>query len=543
MHSTDDVQPVPEKKARWKKCPICDDIMYISDTRPVRWFVGQEDERPREGGDVVLRLMMRTPGSTLALPRDGAESMQSAEEVPWYFVAEVMDYARLMKGSEDYMVQQHEEEIEELRVQEREDELLFGDDVQWMNKAIASVQGAIEKSTEIGNPPSEAKAPVERKPRRPPVEYHNEHEDFAAHYSFQHGRNSGQSSSRGSVITQYERSGSTASKVHAGNRTPGTPQSMMDISSSLPRHPQSSSVAKASTSPMQTRGQSAAASHHSRTASAYYFYEALLHFYLSSLDIRILRAEFGDYSSFPTTILPRVEHVSTGHIIDDDLRKRAKYLAHLPHGCEVGFLECDWTDIVSPQILERFGPEIDRRRKKHLEKATREEKERVRAEKEEDDKRWAAARRRRPSLNHDVRSDVVFQPLPESSALDLNISSSSPPWPSARAQQGSAFASLASPSTSPVTQKTVWGTRVVAPTTPPMQPISAEHEIPESDGWLQDWEAQLLREDEMIAQMETMSVDASSSKQGNASASSGGGGKKKKGKKITLMSTNARRGA
>ena len=75
MHSTDDSTPMPEKKARWKKCPICWDSVYISETRPVRWYIGQEGIPPREGEDVVLRLVMRQPGSTLALPRDGADAL------------------------------------------------------------------------------------------------------------------------------------------------------------------------------------------------------------------------------------------------------------------------------------------------------------------------------------------------------------------------------------------------------------------------------------------------------------------------------------
>jgi hypothetical protein len=75
------------------------------------------------------------------------------------------------------------------------------------------------------------------------------------------------------------------------------------------------------------------------------------------LDIRILKAAFGDYATFPATILPRVERISSGHIVDDELRKRVKYLGHLPQGCEVNFLECDWRDVVVPEILERFSAE------------------------------------------------------------------------------------------------------------------------------------------------------------------------------------------
>ncbi len=545
MHSSDEVNPTPEKKARWKKCPICFDSIYISETRPVRWFTGQEGERPQEGGDVVLRLIMRQPGSTLALPRDGAEALEDADEIPWHFAAEVMDYARVMKGSEDYMAEQYENEIEELQQQEKEDELMFGEETQWTMKAIASIAEANEKSKALGNPPSAPQQPSDKKPRRPPIKF-RESEDAPDFYHIQHAAKSGPSLSRspapvppsqrsGSSLDQSREATSASSDDDAASQTTALTDSQVSIASR--------------TNPFTARGDQPSVYRHrytERTSTAsnphhneshFFFYEALLHYYLSPLDIRILKAAFGNFASFPTTILPRVEHVSTGHIIDDELRRRAKYLAHLPHGCEVGFLECDWTDVVSPEVLEGFTAEIERRRKKNREKEVREEKERVRAEKEEDDKRWAAARRRRPTPSQDLISEAEFQPLSEPSAADF--AASSPPWSSSRTQGGSGFASLASPSTSPVASKTVWGTRMIVPASPAMPPISDEHETSENDGWLQDWERDLLGEEDLVAQIEASTLEVGSSKQ----VVSSGNSKKKKGKKITLMSTNARRGA
>src|ERR1700710_988524 len=170
MHSTDDVNPLPEKKARCKKCPICWDLVYISETKPVRWYTGQEGAPPREGEDVVLRLVMRQPGSTLALPRDGADALGKSEDIPWYFAAEVTDYARIMKGSEEYMIEQFDGEIEELRRQETEDELMFGEEPEWTRKAVNAVNEAKEKMKGIGDPPAVAKQPAERKPKRPPIQ-------------------------------------------------------------------------------------------------------------------------------------------------------------------------------------------------------------------------------------------------------------------------------------------------------------------------------------------------------------------------------------
>ena len=521
MHSTDDAGPVPEKKARWKKCPICFDSMYLTDMRPVRWLQGQEAEAPREGHDVVLRLVMRLPGRTLALPRDGSESILRSEDVPWFTVAEVTDYARIMKGGEDYMIECYDCELEELGNQEKEDELIFGDESQWYKKAMRSVTEAKEKVRGIGNPPIAPQKSDERKMKRPQPKHRGTLSETHApdFYDIQHATKSGESR----LVSSLD-----VSPVFA--------QSSGSDSQSRP---------EAEFSPY--RENILTIGHQPAHEPAFYFYQALPHYYLPTLDVRILKAAFGEYATFPSTILPRVERVSAGHVADDEFRKRNKYLSHLPHGCEVGFLECDWTDTVTSEVLEQFKPEIESRRMRNMEKEAREEKERLRAEKEEDDKRWAAARRKRPSLPTKGKSiaEIPFQNehlefhFGSASSADLNTASSSPPWLVSQNRTGSAFASLASPSTSPVTAKTVWGTRIVAPPSPQQEEVHLAEELPDNDGWLQDWERDLLREELLISQVRSTTLNEGSSKMAPATPQ----GKKKKQKKITLMSTNARRQA
>ncbi|QGA19197.1 hypothetical protein EYB26_006885 [Talaromyces marneffei] len=516
MHSTDDDASVPEKKARWKKCPICWDTIYVSDTRPVRWFVEQETNSPVEGGDVVLRLVKRNPGSTLALPRDGAEELNAQDDIPWYHAAEVADYARIMKGGEDYMISQYNAEVELLNQQRQEDELLFGDDSTWVQKAINSIKDAQEKVRGIGNPPPVAR--TEKKQSRTP---HFDEEPV------QEPDHSGLNS------TAYDASSSEiVDEVAAGVEA-------VDLNGD--DHLESRKKEKHPSTQMKTSAARDTAG--TNTDQPYYFYQCLPHFYLSALDIRILKAAFGDYSSFPATILPRVEHISTGHVLDDELRKRAKYLGHLPYGCEVGFLECDWTDVVVPEVLERFRPEINKRRQRNRDKEAREEKDRIRAEKEEEEKRWAAARRKRPSFGFTTSerpfSDQDFLPLSSggpfdpTAIIDSEFAANSPPNGSPTNQSHSRFEALASPSTSPPVARTVWGTAAVQ-SDPHQQPL---HRGPVNDGWLQGWEEDLLgqREAELLAQ--------ASAESSATAATSGGGGRKKKNKKITLMSTNIQRGA
>lgn len=512
MHSTDEATPVPEKKARWKKCPICWDSVYMSDTRPVRWFTGQENVPPREGDDVVLRLVMRQPGSTLALPRDGADVLGKNEDVPWYFAAEVTDYARIMKGGEEYMAEQYNAEIEDLHRQENEDELMFGEEPEWTRKAVNAVEEAKEKIKGIGDPPAAAKQPAEKPVKRQPIQFTTVDEDAPEMYFIQNASKSGLS---------IPNEGHTPPVSGEESQTPQPTESKP-----IPSHPRSHNPRNV----QQHEG------HH--PDAPYFFYQALLHYYLAPLDIRILKSAFGSFAAFPSTLLPRVERVSTGHIMDDDLRKRTKYLSHLPYGCEVGFLECNWTDVVSPDILDQFKDEIEKRRKRNREKEVREERDRARAEKAEDDARWAMARRRQTNVPaSEGLSGDDFHPLAPSS---LDASNASPPWPAR--QGGSSFATLASPSTSPSAPRTVWGTSMVnAASSPEVRPQEGHSEV--DDGWLHSWEQELLAENELIAQVQAASLDNSQESQISNVRPAVGQGKKKKAKKITLMSTTARRAA
>ncbi|KAH8596317.1 hypothetical protein B0O99DRAFT_620093 [Bisporella sp. PMI_857] len=492
MHSTDEDTPLPEKKARWKKCPICWDSVYISETRPVRWFTGQECPPPREGDDVVLRLVMRRPGSTLALPRDCVDGWEKSDDIPWYFAAEVTDYARIMKGSEEYMTQQFDAEIEDLRRQENEDKLMFGEEPEWTRKAVKTVIEAKEKVLGIGNPPI-LRQPIEKRARREQPKHSSIGNETTEINPYQNDL--------ALVTLESQAQEQNISKLPNLGAPAQSSQNILQ-----PKYQRSNDVPNLET--------------------PYFFYQALLHYYLAPLDIRILKSAFGDFASFPSTLLPRVERVSTGHIIDHDLRKRAKYLSHLPYGCEVGFLECNWTDVVVPDVLDKFRDEIEKRRKRNRDKEYQEEKDRLRAEKAEDDARWANSRRRQSIPRSDTFTAADFHPL--SSSYGEGAS----PWPE---RQGSGLATLASLSTSPSGPKTVWGTALVAPADEPQR----GHEAEGDDGWLASWEQELrAEEEELLAQVAATSLNDES-----GSAPSKAGGKKKKQKKITLMSTTARRAA
>lgn len=446
MHSTSSEEAsAHEKKARWRKCPICDDSVQVSEVRPVRFYAGQESPLPRPGDDVVLRLMMRYDKSTLALPKEGgAEVLSSGDEIPWHFAANVLDYARIMRGTTDYMTEQYNNEIEQLTKQEKEDELLFNEDGEWTQRAVKAIEAAKDKVKDLG---------------------------------------------------EVEVAMAEASQNSSSNR----------------------------------RAQS---------EHEFYFYTSPPHLYLSPLDIRILKTKYGSFSQFPSTLLPRVEHISTGNTLDDALRKRAKYLGHIPRGCLISFLECDWTDIVPNEVLDNFKDEIERRRKRNRDKEAQEERERLQAERLE-----SAAYRRGPgrTVLSAVDESFTMRYSDEGNSDRLNMddfqplgtASTTPPNP----RHG--FTPLASMSTSPSTQRTIWGTPAIPPS-PTAGPTEPAADV--DDGWLKNEQfLDSLGAAELAVQMEALGVE-NATPEGTSGANSGGKKKKKQKQKITLMSTGGKRG-
>jgi len=120
------------------------------------------------------------------------------------------------------------------------------------------------------------------------------------------------------------------------------------------------------------------------STSTYYYYQAAsgLPLFLHPLDIRILLSHFHSYAAFPDTITVRVESVSEG-TVDDDLRKRCKYLAHMPEGADVVFIEADLEGVVGAEGLKNFEGPLKMRTSRRKEKGRKEDRARLRAEEKE----------------------------------------------------------------------------------------------------------------------------------------------------------------
>lgn len=112
--------------------------------------------------------------------------------------------------------------------------------------------------------------------------------------------------------------------------------------------------------------------------TAYYYYQTSfqseIKYFLSPLDVKILRAEYGvNYSRLPSSIVVRADNIVFSNYVNEELRKRLKYMTNIPAGTQVAFVECKWTeDTLSGVTLQKFRKELGRRRRLKADKTQRE---------------------------------------------------------------------------------------------------------------------------------------------------------------------------
>ncbi|KTW26156.1 hypothetical protein T552_03048 [Pneumocystis carinii B80] len=289
------------KDFKWKRCPICFDLICIMDLKPLRWYDNASPELPVEGKEILLRLFVRKQGSFFSLPWENMSKNIDSNEIPWYFEQDVLDYSRIMKASENYMIKEMNLELKELYKIKNSINTDTGFTNQSINKAIEHIQQSILSFEKISN----------------------DHKHFF----------------ETKVLTETQ---INIEKLNIENNALTQTKSFDD----------------------------------KQKINSYLFYrpQIMTHYYLSILDIKILKMAFGDYTLFPPNIIAKVENISAGHIVDDELRKRTKYLSHLPYGCEISFLECNWSNVIDESILEKFDYEIKKRQQKKREKILKEEK-------------------------------------------------------------------------------------------------------------------------------------------------------------------------
>ncbi|KAJ7110369.1 hypothetical protein C8R43DRAFT_1099731 [Mycena crocata] len=373
---------------KWARCPICFDSVNEKQLKSVKWFDGplylEEDvdvpiagssssgsvlgaafeAAPRPGTTMRMRLMQRPQITTLALPRSHTwpSDLLPPHQAPFHFLPDVFDYAKFMLATPSYLVADLSQDLNELATERR---ILSGmtDDlgVLFVDAADEKIRHQIAKATALETPFLKERIDKATRDQR----------EIQERVAFHESRRKQEAA------------------MHSPAQ-PDVPQEFLLLKSGALPPPSEPSLpsgppAGGRNNPRQRRNVNPPPP----STSTYFYYQAAsgLAIFLHPLDIKILLSHFSSYPAFPDVITIRVENFSEG-TVNDDLRKRCKYLAHMPDGADVVFVEADLTEVVGgfEGGLKNFEGALKMRASRRKEKVRKDERARVRAEEREREK-------------------------------------------------------------------------------------------------------------------------------------------------------------
>lgn len=449
------------------------------------------DAQPSSQRTIHLRLMYRPQLTTLALPRSATWPSPALppHQAPWHFAPDAATFARFVLATPDMIVKQLEEELVSLEVERA---MLASYDTESSAAGVIGAKAAVKptsESIEVGfvrGAEERVKLQIE-KARATETEWlqttvKRAERDIAA-------------AERAGARSQQLQAAAIA-RTEDDPRDPGTNQNAPAPTPSIgkPRRRNVNPPSKDSTPP------------------TYHFYQSSTGqpVFLHPLDIRILLARFHTYDAFPAELTLPIEALDAGSI-DHDLRKRCKYLGHLPEGGEVVFAQVDVREIVGEDAWREGAWEglVERRRKEREGRVKREDRDRFRSEEKERERvrvlgAFGPPREGRgggaAGIGEDVPDPEFFAPVPAVIAED---------------------ASTVEPQTQTTGQPQAWGARSFA---------SALHAAPSTRR-----QAPAVRdEDAWEVDMAWHDLEEQHARNGAGVGAGGGGGKKGR-KKLVLM--------
>ncbi|KAI8981235.1 hypothetical protein BD414DRAFT_464281 [Trametes punicea] len=486
---------------KWVRCPICFDSVNERQLKAVKWldevpYSDESDDAPAEGSSssstldqdmsatprpgsmLRMRLIQRPQITTLALPRSSTwpSDLLPPHQAPYHFLPDVFAFSKFMLATPAELIEDLTKDLDDLATERR---LLagMGDELGlvFIDAADAKVRHQIEKAAALDTP-------------------HLRESIETARYVVQqlHDRTirDRQQREEPAPISSDEIPQAFLATKAAGYTTP--------VPAQEPVPPPAPASGR---NPRQRRNINPPPP----STSTYYYYQAASGrpIFLHPLDIKILFSHFHSYAAFPDTITVKVESY-TESTVNDDLRKRCKYLAHLPEGADVVFVEADLEGVVGADGLRPFEGALKLRRARRKEKGRRDDKARARAEEREKER-----------LAQTYSEFGISPPAaPLSAPIEVDLAREPSPPPPANAEQEVA----ASPPSSGA-----WGARSFASAAHAAQgreqgrrvPVPARPREPVEDEWELDM---------AFHELEQRSAKGGGKKRGNRLVVLGGGG-------------------
>lgn len=370
-----------------KRCPVCWDDVSARDLKPVHWFDAKHMAREharraapgapaveQQGRDglMTLRLVERPHDMLLALPRsphwstDGGTSSRVAltnDITPFWFQPDALAFSRFILATPEFLAGSLREDIAAIDEEAQSLRKFCPDELtlEFLRVARQELLDEIERTSQD----------LDTRLVRRNVQ-------LATEDMKRHDRGTGAAGKHqdaAGTLPAADVAGTPAANVaaatDAGTLAP-------DAAAGAPAA--AGTVPGGGRKPQQPR---------SGQPSSYFFYQAASgqNIYLHPIDIKVLLSHFGTYANFPDTLHVILQGAEEG-TVDENLRRRCKYLSHLPMSTDVIFVEVDWASTcaalaeVQGEIRwQPFEATLKQRATRRREKAQREELAKVRAEK------------------------------------------------------------------------------------------------------------------------------------------------------------------
>ena len=452
--------------SKWTKCPVCADTINRKDLKSVHFIEAPPSASlsdpfvdAAEGDYIDMRLIERPQITTLALPRSATWPSEAVPHLatPWHFSPDAFTFARFMLATPEYLTQALTRDMAQL------DAMAVG--MSPSDIETSFVVGARRKIEE-----QLAKADALRTPALLAAKKQSTREIAEA------------------VDRARKRSALLSVKQPEASTSSGSGASSSEEFEELPDNMRSSAIHPTyhrlpPAPPNITINNKGRKNLNPPPIDAtYHFYQAAsgANIFLHPLDIKALKSHFGLYSSFPDTIRVRVEGKEEGSM-NEDLKRRCRYLGHLPASADVTFLEVDLEPIVGSKSLEPYSGALKMRRNKRRDRAKRDDRAKLKSEEKERERNLIGAdpysrpRELTRTASRDSSGRGAISQYRPTADLDIDDdfpASLSPPSPSFM------------PSSLPPVERTIWGTRAV----PASAPFETEEPLPKaSEGWDSAW--------------------------------------------------------
>ncbi|KAL4660367.1 RING finger protein 10 [Arapaima gigas] len=401
----------------WSRCPICYDAVHSGDLKSV---VAMETRQYLVGDRITMRLMRREKGVLVALP---SSQWVKVEEPIHLGDTHLSPYSKLLLASREQVLSLVQEERNALQaqllqeeeheatacfiqaalhqLQEREDTLKSG-----------SLEAGTEKSLDVG------RLTLTDHPDR--------------------GGEEQSTFSRKKPVLQYSSAFDDEVKEEPDDdgglqECPIEPTPVLE-----PQLSEENPPIKNETAHLQNR----------LNGPYYYFYQAEdgQQMFLHPVNVRCLMREYGSLEASPPFLTATVVEID-GHTITEEIRRRHRYLSHLPLTCEFSICELALQPpLLSQATLDIFLDELEKRRRQRQKKAREEKRRERRIEIEENRKQG-----KYPEVHiglENLQQFPAFGSPPHNSSPPDHSDFFGPPSPliGSPASDGTGFPSLGGPS-------------------------------------------------------------------------------------------------